>query len=673
MKRFSFIIILLLAAVLAVSCSGETDTPETSAENTTAPEDLSVTPATVRVENPNWGFPAHSIEIADETMLTAELDKNSGDVIITSQKRGETEVNVLDCFGHKAIIKVQIAADGSITHEANPCAEEFINAAKYGIIPSRTSTGLADQSSKMQMLIDKVSAQGGGEIFLYPGFYNIKLLTIRDGVTLRMYSGFTDAREGFTDELAEMVKKGEVTVLLVTRIINAEYNKYANDGSKNFTLSGGVIDNNHSSQSILLFGLSENIVVENMIFKDMKNNHVIQITGCNNVTVRNCIFAGFEWSGTFTAETIQIEQSHPGAHSGNIETTPIRFYAGDIHGCRDIVIDSCYFGPSDELPCAHIAIGHHGTAHEAVCDGFKITNNVFDRPTYAAIRFASLANVDITGNTFIATKDSNKLCNEANPAFILLYSNTGEVTYDNVVDGRKVTKAQSFEQPGTRNVNISGNSFTVEKGSDKRVILVTGTSTLPGANYQASILRQDSYDGKPFAVTGYFKSTNYFRNINFTDNTVTYSGQPSVKDYIFRFQSVYGMKFENNTVTLNSCSFGKSDEGVSGLSCVSVKSGVAAETYTVQSKVSNKAVVLANPDGSSVKLIFTVATTHNIIAGEGGRIELSDDGRGNAIFTVIPNEGYVFDGWTTEKGAFTGTGNVKITEKTVFTANFSKK
>ena len=35
--------------------------------------------------------------------------------------------------------------------------------------------------------------------------------------------------------------------------------------------------------------------------------------------------------------------------------------------------------------------------------------------------------------------------------------------------------------------------------------------------------------------------------------------------------------------------------------------------------------------------------------------------------------GYVFDGWTTEDGAFTSSGNVKITAKTTFTANFKKK
>jgi uncharacterized repeat protein (TIGR02543 family) len=61
------------------------------------------------------------------------------------------------------------------------------------------------------------------------------------------------------------------------------------------------------------------------------------------------------------------------------------------------------------------------------------------------------------------------------------------------------------------------------------------------------------------------------------------------------------------------------------------------------------------------------------VAGEGGRIELENDNKGNVIVKLIVEEGYVFDGWTTEKGAFTQSGSVKITEKTNFTANFKKK
>lgn len=666
---------------MAASCGEEQGTIETTApEITEAVETVAETTAlipvesaTVTVENPDWGFPAHEIEVGDTNILTAELNKNTGNIAVTSHHVGETEITVLDCFGHKASVKVKVAENGNISYEAIPCTEEFVSALKYGVVGSKNSGNLPDQSSKLQMVIDKVAKEGGGEIFIYPGFYNIKLISMRNGVTLRMYSGFTDAREGFTDELAAKVRRGEVTVLILARVLNTDYKDFGRNGSSNFTLSGGVIDNNHSTQSTLLFGLSKGITIENMIFKDMKNNHVIQVTGCSDVTIRNCMFAGFEWGGTFTRETIQIEQSHPGAHSGDHANAPVRFDWGEMYGCKNITIDSCYFGPSDELPGPHIAIGHHGTAHEAVADNFKITNNVFDRPTYAAIRFASITNVEITGNTFIADKDSNKFCDEEDPAFIILYSNTSNVTYDNIVDGRKITKAQSFEQAGTHNVNISGNSFTVSKASDKKILIATGNTASPGILYKENILRQDTYNSKPYMLTGYFKSTNFFGNINFTDNTVKYEGQPAFKTYAFRFQNIYGLNFENNTLDFVSCSFSKNDDGVKGLSLSAIREGEKAKTYVIQGRATSRYVLLTHANGSEAKLVFTSTESHNLVAGEGGRIELENDNKGNVIVKLIAEEGYVFDGWTTEEGAFTKTGNVKITSKTNFTANFKKK
>lgn len=689
MKKISLLLAALLIFPMIFGACNRGEAPiETSdvisseAPATSAPEVESTAKplnteakSSVNVVNPDWGYAAHSVKSADESIVKAELKKGSGDVVLTSYNPGETEVYVLDCFEHKAIINVKVADDGecSITYEANPCREEFINAATYGIVPGATPNNLPDQSSKLQMVIDKVWKQGGGTIFLYPGFYNISVITMRDGVTLKMYSGFTDAREGYTEELAEKVKNGEVTVLILARILNTKMKEFGRNGSSNFTVSGGVIDNNHSTQSILLFGLSKGITIENMIFKDIKNNHVIQVTGCEDVTIRNCIFAGFEWGGTFTRETIQVEQSHPGAHSSNHANAPVRFEQGEIYGSKNVTIDSCYFGPSDELPGAHIAIGHHGTAHEAVCDGFKITNNVFDRPTYAAIRFASIVDVEITGNKFIATKDANKFCEEADPSFIIIYPNTGTVSYENIVDGRKITKAVSNEQAGSHNLNISNNEFTVERGSDKKIITVKGTSLAPGAVYKSGLLRQDSYNSTPYSLSGYFKSTNYISNVNFSDNKITYSGQPLFKDDIVEFTQVYGYKFENNDINLTGCTFKNSEDGVNGIFISGCKNGVEAQTYTVQSSVARNYISLTHPNGSEAHIVFTSSQTHNIVALEGGHIEITSDNSGNVYFKPVADEGYTFTGWTTANGALNDQGNVKIKDKTVFTANFAKQ
>lgn len=671
---------LILGVLLLLPACGK-DGDETTAPSaeviTTVPEterELNTSPKqTLTVTSPGWGFPAHSVITLDKTVVTAELDGEN--VILTSYNPGETEVHVLDCFGHKAIIKVWVADDAecSITYEAKPCEEEFVNAADFGVLPGSSVNGLPDLSVKLQMAIDKVWKQGGGTVFLYPGFYNIKVITMRDGVTLKMYSGFADAREGYTAELAEKVERGEVTVLTVSRILNTKLKDFGRNGSSNFTISGGVLDNNHANQTKIYLGLCKGVTIENMVFKDINNGHFIQITGCEDVTVRNCIFAGYKWNGNFNAETIQIEQSHPGAHLSDYENAPVRFEQGEIFGCKNITVDSCYFGPSDELPGHHIAIGHHGTCHEPVVDGLKITNNVFDRPTYAAIRFANIVDVEITGNTFISSADSQKNCKEPDPAFIILYENTSTLSYNNIVDGRKITYGLSYELSGTHNVNISDNEFSVEKGSDKKIFIITGTSNAPGASYEKGILRQETYNSKPYYVTGYFKSTNYFSNINFCNNKVAYEGQPTFSNYIFRLYRVFGYKFENNDITLNGCSFIKSADGIAGLFMSGCYLGEKAETYIIKSAVSSSYISIKQPNGDETRLVFTAQNAHKIIAAEGGRIELSKDNKGNIFVEVIPNAGYRFIGWQTAEGDFEKTGNVKITAplelKAIFTEN----
>ncbi len=669
----------VLLAALLFGC-GESGAEVTSGEAVTAaPETervLGTEPkATAVVPNPEWGFPVHSVRTLDESVVTAELDSVTGNVILTSYNPGETEVYVLDCFEHKATVKVSVADDDdcSISFETKPCEEEFINAARYGVTPGKNPSNLPDLSQRLQVLIDKVWRQGGGEIFIYPGFYNIKVISMRDGVTLRMYSGFTDAREGYTAELAKKVKKGEVTVLIRPRILNTNLKDFGRNGSSNFTISGGVIDNDRSGTSSILLGLSRGVTIENTVFKDIKNSHVMQITGCDGVTIRNCIFAGFEWGGTFTRETIQIEQSYPGAHNSDHENAPVRFAEGEIFGCKNITIDSCYFGPSDELPGHHIAIGHHGTAHEAVADNLKIANNVFDRPTYAAIRFANITNVEISGNKFISSADSQKDCEDRDPAFIIFYPKTSTLTYKNIVDGQQITYGFSYELSGTHNVNISNNEFIVEKGSDKRIIIANGTGINPGVNYEKGVLRQKTYNSQPYRITGYFKSTNYFGNISFCNNSVTYGGQPTFSDYIFKLYRVFGYKFENNNIDLGECTFKNSSDGVKGLVTQMCFEGERAETYTVRSELISKYISIRQPNGTETRLIFTTKNTHKIIAAEGGRIELSGDGEGNIIVEVIPNEGYTFSSWQTADGILDNTGSIKISKplelKAIFTKN----
>ena len=679
-KSLLFIMTFVLMASMLVSCQSKDEkndsTTKTPADTTTTPIVELIPKDTVLVANPDWGYEAMSVGSSDPNIISATL-KDKGDVEIVSYNPGTAEVYVYDCFGHKAIIEVTVADDDArkISYKANPCAEEYIDAADFGVVSLTSNTKPVDSTKALQAAIDHAYGLGGGTVFLYPGIYDVDFLHIRDNVTLEMYSGFTDATEGFTKDLADAVKKGTVTVLNGTRIMNNKLNDYGRNGASNFTIRGGVLDNNNSTRTILLFGHAKNVVVENVIIKDIKNDHMIQVTGCENVEIKNCIFAGFQWGGTFTREVIQIEPSTPGAHGSNPNSTPQRFDEGEFICPKNVTIDHCYFGRSDENPGPHIAIGHHSSAQEANCENFKITNNVFDKCSYSAIRFANIVNVEITGNKFIANKNTNKLCSEEDPAFIIIFSYSSACTYNNIVDGRKITKALAEEKSGSHNINISNNEFTVGKDSDKRIITVAGTNYTPGAEYRSGILRQDTYNSKPYSLSGYFKYTNFVGNLNFSSNKIVYEGQPTVSNYAFRFVNVYGLTFENNNIDYqNGCKFSTTAQSVEGLSVSKCRMGEAAETYGLTMAKTDKYISVPKADGSAIKLLASGAHKLTLIATKGGRIEIDSTIDGNIIVNVIPNEGYTFAGWNDKNGtAFNPNGEYTVTSALTLKAAFTKK
>jgi len=636
------------------------------AKNGKTPEDTTVNEATVLiphdtvlVKNPDWGYTAMSVGVSDPTIVSATL-MDGGDVEIVSYNFGSAEVYVYDCFSHKAIIEITVLDDENrtISYTANPCAEDYIDAADFGVTPT-----LEDCSLQLQSAINFAHNQGGGTVYLYPGIYRFKQIIMKENVTLEMYSGFTDAKDGFTMELHKAVLGGKVTVLKNSHIFNNANGAYGRTGQSNFTVRGGVLDN-----SSIIFSLAKNVLIEDLIIKDKESSHMVQITGCEDLAFKNCIFAGIDYSG-FTYEALQIEPSRPNAHGIHL------FEEGEIVCPKNITVNGCYFGPSMKKPAPHIAIGHHGSAHEANCQGLIITNNVFDGCSYAAVRFAHIVDAKITGNKFTATKKSNKLCTEADPAFIILYSDTSSVTYENIVDKRSVTKALGSEKSGTHNVNISRNEFFVEAGSDKRIISVNGTSILPGAIYKENVLRQDTYNSKPYLLSGYFKSTNFVSNVKFKDNHITYTGQPTFTNYAFSFTNVYALDFSGNKVDLqNGCLFKNADNSIKGLYTKDCHSGESANTYKITTEKSPKYVSVQKADGAFFNMFASGKYELTIIAQTGGRIEIVSDTSGNVAFSIVPKDGYEFKGWIDAGGTdFEPENGYKITSDLVLKAVFEKK
>ena len=283
-------------------------------------------------------------------------------------------------------------------------------------------TGKTDSTAAIQKCIDRVSAAGGGTVVVPPGEYRILYLSLRPHVRLELAGGAEHATDGWTPEVAARAmdparsaiirsaanRKGHWSIFLYNLVPRTA----ATNGVSDVAVSGGVFD----CQGRYLpaaFACGRNIRFENAVVKDIPNNHALQIDGCENVVVTNCLFAGYTFGGKqtcLTRETIQVEQTSPGA-LGNPETSPISCAKEISIPNRNVSVTGCWFGPSERLGPHLIPLGHHGRARS--CNGLVFSGNVVVNPLYCGVRLANVSDVHVENNTFISTNATKRLADDS--------------------------------------------------------------------------------------------------------------------------------------------------------------------------------------------------------------------------------------------------------------------
>jgi uncharacterized repeat protein (TIGR02543 family) len=673
-KKALSILLLILICVGLLIIFGCKSGDNTDGEGTTVTEETTSAIPKVPVQlkqkitAEELGIIPYRISISDPSV--AEAETLGTNMMVYTKTSGYVTFLLDDGFGHTASVDMTITETGEISYVAHSTTSEFKEVKlHYGA----KGNGITDDTEAIQKALNE--AKPGDTVYVYPGIYKASLLVMPEGVTLEMSTTMTDAKEGLTETLARQISRGEITVLRGVRIMNNGHNMPGAEGSSNLTIRGGVIDNEGSTRSALIFGCADGVVIENVIFKDIKNNHFIQLTGCTNTTIRNCCFAGFVVGETFTREVVQVEVSTPGA-TGTPPGSPLTFQEGEYNYAANIEISGCYFGESDECGAPLIAIGHHSYAGDATVTGFRIVNNVFDEVLHAAIRYCNIIDTEISGNTFISTSkymNATQFSQAANPAFIVIYPASGDTTYKNIVTGASVTKAVSSEQSGTHNLLIKNNNFILGEGSDKRIVYINGPTAIPGLTYVTGQLRQKLFNETPYYYTGFIRSSNYLSNLTISGNNITIEGQPKYSNYFMFILNVYGLDISDNSINLSEgVSFSTTTYGINGLNAKRITNGEEAGKRYISTQGVSKPIVFEDTGGGSFS-IKSQKSVNVVLTVEGsGRIEtLPNPNRdGSAIVRVIPNEGYVFDGWyTPDKTRYT-TPSATIQDGITLTAVF---
>lgn len=167
---------------------------------------------------------------------------------------------------------------------------------------------------------------------------------------------------------------------------------YAGNGNitlKNGELIGGGISLAHCS----------NILISDMRFSHIINNHCFELCSCDNVTFRNVSFIGMKNDLT-PGEFINIDPCYPDnfpwfTNSGSYDGTPN----------NNIVVDSCLFSNGSEANFAHasFAFGCHsnGTAGLSNHTNIRFTNNIVEGMVDDCLRIHCMDNVKVNNNVLI--------------------------------------------------------------------------------------------------------------------------------------------------------------------------------------------------------------------------------------------------------------------------------
>ena len=284
-------------------------------------------------------------------------------------------------------------------------------------------TGRTDSTPAIQKCIDRVAAAGGGTVVVPPGEYLISYLSLRPHVRLELAGGAERATDGWTPEVA--VRAMDPAHSAIIRSVEDRKGRWwiflynlvpptaATNGFSDVSVSGGVFD--CQARCIpAAFACGRNIRFENVVVKDIPNSHAMQIDGCENVVVTNCLFAGYQFGGKFnclTRETIQVEPTSPGALYRDLANTPISCAKKTSIPNRNVSVTGCWFGPSELLGPHLVALGHHDRPRS--CNGLVFAGNMVVNPLYCGVRLANVSDVRVEGNTFISTNAAPRLANDS--------------------------------------------------------------------------------------------------------------------------------------------------------------------------------------------------------------------------------------------------------------------
>ncbi|MFC8873240.1 NosD domain-containing protein [Streptomyces ardesiacus] len=275
---------------------------------------------------------------------------------------------------------------------------------KYGA----RGDGVTDDLAAIQAALDAAYAAGGGIVYLPPGrTYGISdYLHILTGTTVIAYGATVKAigNRG----LAKLYREDERTLTGYTghsriRIYGGVWDVNAADGTTGTVTA--IVD-------AFLMGHNRDVLYRDVTVRNVSGAHAIDMTASKGVRVIGCRFEGFkdntgDGSSSFR-EAIQLDFAISGSGiNGAFDGTP----------SRDVLIEGCYFGPSDRLGPPGRAVGSHTSVDANTwCENVQIIGNRIEGTLQEGIRAYAWKGAVIADNVVTGTGSAGIIVTGPDPA-----------------------------------------------------------------------------------------------------------------------------------------------------------------------------------------------------------------------------------------------------------------
>lgn len=171
------------------------------------------------------------------------------------------------------------------------------------------------------------------------------------------------------------------------------------DATKRVELKNGILDRNgranpNDSGTIASMYHMSDVVIRDMVFKSVKNDHAIEVAGCKNFLVTSCEFYDYIAGSRTNVEHIQIE-------SVSTSTGTPAYGPYDDTPSTGVFIRESYFGRSTDSAYSACAAGHHSDTNGSIIRNIIFDSNYVYGSTLAAFRaIGTMHDINITSNTF---------------------------------------------------------------------------------------------------------------------------------------------------------------------------------------------------------------------------------------------------------------------------------